>query len=352
MDNYFLQFKTDFDLHLEAYLEEKIKKINTIAQYERFDSFWEHVKKNSQNGKRIRPYMSYLGYQGAGGKDFQEWLPLGLSLELLHIFALIHDDIMDRSELRHNIPTIHSHITTRYQTENNSDAVHLGNSQAMLIGDLILSFSEEQIRKYAKVSPHFEDISNTYQNMLEEVMMGQMLDIDMSSLENTDQAIILKKTYLKTAGYSFVHPFEIGIFLAGGKIQDFLLYQDLQKNLGTLFQIQDDLLDITSESNQLHKTVLSDVKEGQHTIFSYYIQNIASDTYKNEFKKYFKKNWPEKEEQNIQKLFVDSGAIHYGLDIIREYSQKIQDILSKIPNTHPIKNEIEHLVQFILNRKK
>ena len=91
-------------------------------------------------GKRLRPAFMYYGYLTAGGKDKERIIKTSASIELIHTFLLIHDDIIDRDNLRHGLDTIHE----RYRKLSRKffkdvDYEHFGESMAIIIGDMVLS---------------------------------------------------------------------------------------------------------------------------------------------------------------------------------------------------------------------
>jgi geranylgeranyl diphosphate synthase, type I len=268
-------FKKVFDFYLAEYLDRKIKNLGKFTKDSSILNYIHYLKEISlSGGKRIRPYLAYLIYQALCEKENKkEALAFLVFLEIFHTFCLIHDDIMDKSSLRHKIPTINSYVETLLKRDNRSgDLNHVGNSQAILLGDILFSWSQEIINtnKYfsskiiSKINEHFYD-------MVDEVCIGQMIDVDIVTRKNVLKNLIDEKTKLKTAGYSFIKPLLIGAALSGNtnkKIEDFC--QNFGLTMGTAFQIQDDLLDMTSSEKILGKTTGLDKSQNQHTYFTYF----------------------------------------------------------------------------------
>lgn len=256
MDN-ISEFKQKFNIILKQYLEQKL---NIFSGYTKDKAVLDYIFYLNTivlaGGKRIRPYLAYLMYKTLGGEE-EEVLKLLVFLEIFHSFCLIHDDIMDKANLRHGVRTANSYI---------------GNSQAILLGDLLFSWAQEIVDSNQDFSSQIlQEIKKIIHEMTDEVCIGQMLDVDITTRKNVSKELIDEKTSLKTAGYSFVKPLLIGATLTGKSTNEIETFcKDFGKALGFAFQIQDDLLDITSSDKQLGKTTSSDKSQNQHTYFTYF----------------------------------------------------------------------------------
>ena len=138
-------FKEDFDFYLRDYLNKKIDSIDNYTKDSSILNYVKYVKKIIlSGGKRIRPYIAFLMYEALGGKEKERTIKFLVFIELFHAFCLVHDDIMDKAVFRHNVPTTHKYIEQKLGKENRlNDVNHIGNSQAILIGDLLFSWSQE-----------------------------------------------------------------------------------------------------------------------------------------------------------------------------------------------------------------
>lgn len=267
-------FKKKFDVYLECYLDKKIKNISKFTKDPSILSYINYLRKISlSGGKRIRPYLAFLVYQTLGGKEEKKALKFLVFLEIFHIFCLIHDDIMDKSNLRHGVSTAHVYISNFLKQEKRiGDLGHAGNSQAILLGDILLAWSQEIINLNKNFPQKIIDKVNIYfYNMGDEVSIGQMIDVDIVTRKKVSKELINEKTRLKTAGYSFIKPLLIGAALSGNinkNIETFC--KEFGLRMGMAFQMQDDLLDITSSDSELGKSTSLDKSQNQHTYFTYY----------------------------------------------------------------------------------
>ncbi|MCL4386855.1 polyprenyl synthetase family protein, partial [Patescibacteria group bacterium] len=282
-------------------------------------------------GKRIRPYIAYVMYGANGGKDMDKALELFVSLEIFHTFALIHDDIMDKQYKRHGVDTIPAYVLKKLNEEKRTgDLENVANGQGILMGNLFFSWAMELFLGNENF-PH-ENITssqNYFYKMVDEVCLGQILDIDVTTRENVSENFIIEKTRLKTSRYTFVRPMEIGAHLANPNTSMDNFCEDLGTRLGIAFQMQDDLLDIIGDPKVLEKNILRDVADRQHTFFTNYIFSNGTSEQKEKLLKYFGKELTEKEQKEIVEIFENSGSIEKGKEEILKNLNQAKEIIEK-----------------------
>lgn len=267
-------FKEKFDPYLIEYLNKKTQSINKYTKDPYILDYINYAKKITlAGGKRIRPYIAYLMYQSLGGKEKEKILNLLVFLEVFHSSCLIHDDIMDKAKLRHGIETSHIYIGNKLKKGKRiGELDHVGNSQAILLGDILLTWSQEIISLNNDFDQKIlQKVKTSFYEMFDEVIVGQMIDVDITTRDKVSKNLIDEKTRLKTAGYSFVKPLLIGAALSGNinkNIETFC--KEFGLRMGIAFQTQDDLLDIISTDKQLQKTTSLDKSQNQHTYFTYF----------------------------------------------------------------------------------
>jgi len=196
-------------------------------------------------GKRIRPMLLIICCEAAGGK-VEDALDAATAIEILHNFTLVHDDIMDNSDKRRGVPTLH----IKYDL-----------STAILTGDVLLAAAYEYLQKdlkgNAKAVEHFT-------RGLIEVCEGQSLDKDFEVRELVSLDEYLEMIGKKTAALSRMCC-AVGAILGGGSDGEVEALANYGFLIGLAFQIQDDLLDITADSSALGKPVGGDLLEGKKT---------------------------------------------------------------------------------------
>lgn len=276
-------------------------------------------------GKRIRPYCLWLVYKGFGGQREEEIMRFAIVFELLHTMALIHDDIIDEAEKRHNVDTVHSHISNIIW----KDKHQIGEAQAILLGDLILA------RVYQLVNSSYEFDGELLQKarenvhtMIEEVILWQMIDVQMMAGLSTDKEMIEKKNIYKTASYTFTRPMLTGAILAGLKESQLKDISELGTILGIAFQIKDDLMDITLWDTT--KSLFSDIQEWQQTYFTQYIKEHGSPEDQKLLFDCMGRSLREDQISALQEMFSRTKAIDVGIEHMYQYTKKARDLLDNI----------------------
>ncbi|WMY77629.1 polyprenyl synthetase family protein [Citricoccus sp. I39-566] len=225
-----------------------------------------------RGGKRMRAVLAWWGWRGTGAPaDDGRILDAAVALELFQSAALIHDDILDRSDTRRGDPSIHRSFESRHRRSGwRQDPAHFGLSAAVLTGDLCLSLSEEVFAAAAEASANPAGARALFNEMRFEVMAGQYLDVlDEVEVPGHDPAAALERARtvlrFKSARYSVVHPLGLGGVLAGADEHVLEHYERLSSPLGEAFQLQDDLLGVFGDPAVTGKPAGDDLREGKRT---------------------------------------------------------------------------------------
>jgi geranylgeranyl diphosphate synthase type I len=209
-------------------------------------------------GKRLRPAFAVLGYLGARGvPNDTEIIRLGVALELLHAFALIHDDVMDDSDTRRGRPSLHRQFSRPYGSD--SAATRFGEGMAILVGDLAHMLAERALcDSPAEVRLH-------WYAMQVELTRGQALDLEAGRFgKRISEEQALRIARLKSGRYSVVRPLQLGALAAScPPLLD--AYAAFGEPLGEAFQLRDDLLGVFGNPGVTGKPVGDDLREGKPT---------------------------------------------------------------------------------------
>lgn len=304
-------------------------------------------------GKRARPYLLYLAYKSAGGRKIEKAMELGVALELFHLFALVRDDVIDRGDERHGIPTTHRVVTQELTAiQRVGDLMHIGDSQAHLIGDLLLNWAHEQFSGADWPTDRLAMAYREFLTMASEIIVGQMIDVDMTTRPSVDQAAIETKMRLKTAGYTFIHPMRIGVLLAGNNEALLRFCNDFGENLGIAFQIQDDLLDLTGDASHVRKTLFADVANRQHTVFTQYIFDHGTASEKESLRRLMGTKIKPADSQKVATLFDRSGAVTNGTHLMDDYFSRAGAALDATPIAPATKREWRQFMRLIRARQQ
>jgi geranylgeranyl diphosphate synthase type I len=169
------------------------------------------------SGKRLRPVFGYWGWRGVAGPDARpaEVVPALAALEMLHAFALVHDDVIDESPLRRGRPSAHAALSAGYRgAVRDGTAERFGRDAAILVGDLCLVWADELLALTAVPAATILRARQVYDRMRVETIAGQFLDVlgEVSSAWSLARA--QRVVLLKTAAYTVIWPLHFGATLA------------------------------------------------------------------------------------------------------------------------------------------
>jgi geranylgeranyl diphosphate synthase type I len=216
------------------------------------DEMW---RLTAAGGKRLRPAFCYWGFRAAGGSHRLEIVRAAASLELLHTFAIVHDDIMDASDERRGEEAVH--------------ARH-GVGVGILVGDLALVLADDAFMRAGFTPDATARAFAAYSRMRQEVIAGQYLDLAYATRADITVAEARRVAVLKSGRYSIEEPLAIGAALAGAP-DDFLeRLSAFGSPLGEAFQLRDDLLGTFGDRSHVGKPVDSDIIEGKRNVLYAY----------------------------------------------------------------------------------
>ncbi|MBX3292866.1 MAG: polyprenyl synthetase family protein [Acidobacteria bacterium] len=209
----------------------------------------------ASGGKRLRPALLILASKAAGGGERESVIRMATVMEMLHTATLVHDDIIDNAETRRNMPSMNAQF---------------GNQTAVLMGDwLYMSAFETSLQER---SLRILDILTKLTRKMTEGELIQLTQIGKLDISEDNYFEILKR---KTA-YLFAACCEVGAILANANEETVNAMRQFGLELGIAFQMSDDLLDLTSQTETLGKAAGSDLLEGKLTLPL--IRLLKSDT--------------------------------------------------------------------------
>ena len=264
---------------ISAFLAEKGQHLQGIGQ--ELEPLHRLATEFTAGGKRFRPALCYWGYTAiAEQPEDAAWLVrAAASLDLLHVSALVHDDVMDASDTRRGVPAVHRQLQQWHEREHGrGGAEAFGRAGAILLGDLLLVWSAEMFDRSGLPTSTRERATRLLEQMREEVTCGQFLDVvsqtqlfaDQDALNPDNLAAELDRIYrvvdYKSARYSARHPLEIGAALAGAEDSTRVRLGDFGSLIGRAFQFRDDLLGVFGDEDKTGKPAGDDLREGKRTV--------------------------------------------------------------------------------------
>ena len=218
-------------------------------------------------GKRLRPLFCLLGHLTAGGDMDDRAIRAAAALELLHTFAIVHDDVMDRSPTRRGVAASWVHLGEEHRRAGHrGDPEGYGISAAILLGDLALVLADAAFLGAGFGPERLLPALDRYARMRTEVVAGQFLDVLAAHRGSADEAQARRIAVLKSGGYTVEGPLHIGALLAGGEAELLSVLSSYGVALGEAFQLRDDVLGVFGDPEVTGKDRDSDLREGKRTV--------------------------------------------------------------------------------------
>ncbi len=285
-------------------------------------------------GKRLRPFITIKSCEAEGGME-QEAMPLACSVELLHNFTLIHDDIMDKDAMRRSVKTVHEIY---------------GEPIAILAGDYLFAKAFE----IASNSPHMKPESLlTANRRLADAMVvlaeGQTLDTQFERRDDVKEFEYIQMVRMKTASLYSASAY-IGGCAADASKSDLQALESFGDALGIAFQIRDDILGLTGKLDKLGKPVGSDLQKGKKTlIILKALEQLTPLKRKQVLDLMSSQRATPEEVQNATNLLLDTGAKKYAEMRMKEYAEKALSALNKLP-ANGARELLEACTRFAIER--
>ena len=237
----------------------------------------------SAGGKRLRARLCYWGWRAAGGDpEDPAVVRAGAALELFQSAALIHDDVIDRSDTRRGAPSVHRRFESLHAEHGWAlDGPAFGVAAAILSGDLCLSWSEQLFAGATAGAPGGQRARAVFDLMRSEVMVGQYLDVqgEVAGRDRDRPGAVqraLDVLRYKSAKYSVEHPVVLGAALAGAPEPVLERCAAFALPLGEAFQLRDDVLGVFGDPATTGKPAGDDLREGKRTVLVGYVHRLGS----------------------------------------------------------------------------
>ena len=290
-----------------------------------------------QPGKRLRPQLVHLAAEMFDGNKEEADL-VASAYEMLHNFTLIHDDIMDKAEIRRGRPTVHKKWNTNV---------------AILSGDALVVTALLQIYKLTCDPETVLAMAKLFAQVSMETCKGQQYDLDFESAETVTIEQYLKMIQMKTATM-FAGCLKSGGLVAHADEESLQALYDLGIHLGIAFQLADDLLDVYADSKVFGKAVGSDIKDNKKTFIYLKAEELANKEQACRLHTLFSTpNLDEKTKfQEVKAIFDAVNAKQATEEKISYYIDKCFEDIEHIHVDEIKKTEVKTLIQQLKNRSK
>ena len=221
-----------------------------------------------RGGKRVRPTFAWAGYLAAGPARRlpEQMLTVGAALEFVQACALIHDDIIDRSDTRRGHPTLHREFETVHRDSRwLGSAESYGEGVAILLGDLALAWADDLVFGAGFEPEVLASIAGPWSGMRTEVLAGQYLDIRAEASGDESPAAAHRVMRFKTAAYTVERPLQLGAAIGGADTDLIEALRSFGTDVGVAFQLRDDILGMFGDPAVTGKPAGDDILAGKRT---------------------------------------------------------------------------------------
>lgn len=279
-------------------------------------------------GKRLRAAFAAAGWAAFGGSDLV--VPVvraGAGLELFQMAALVHDDVIDASTTRRGMPAAHRQLADRHRALGmQGDADRFGQSGAVLLGDLLLVASQQEIEGALQTLPAAARARarSIMLAMMAEVTVGQYLDIYAQAAPwSEDPAVDLDRARrvirAKSASYSVQQPLRLGAAMAGAEQSGLEACAAFGLPIGEAFQLRDDVLGVFGDPVLTGKPAGDDLREGKRTVLVTSAMTRADEEQRAVLRAALgNPDLQRQEVDRVREILTATGAVHEVEDLIEE----------------------------------
>jgi geranylgeranyl diphosphate synthase type I len=301
-------------------------------------------------GKRLRPAFAHWGFVGAGGDpDDPRSADAGAAFELLHAFALFHDDVMDGSSTRRGVRTTHLTFAAGHDSGGwLGEARRFGEGVAILVGDLAFVYADQLLR----------DASAPAQAMWNELRIelniGQFLDIVGTAKGQRNREAAQRISRYKSGKYTVERPLHLGALLAAPERESELVpaLSAYGLPLGDAFQLRDDVLGAFGDEAVTGKPVGDDLREGKPTPLLAIATAKATRAQADVLSVVGRAAMSDGDVQAVQDVLIATGALAELEEEIDRLTAEALDAVDVAPVTDDARKALTELAQYVAWRER
>lgn len=324
----FQQFYTNFILEFKNKYEGSVSK--TLPS-----TFYNPIHYTLNNaGKQIRPALLCASFYTLSSKNISKAIPAAKAIEMIHNFTLLHDDIMDGDIIRHG----HSTVNAKWN-----------DNVAILAGDGLFALALQQLDAYATEPKLYSKIMPEILNAVVVVSEGQAEDLEFETRDDVTLEQYLCMVSKKTAKLMSVSA-KIGAYIAGEDEEICDLIERIMNELGIVFQIQDDLLELTASEELMGKSLGSDIFKKKKTFPFLYSKETMDEDQWIELLKKTENSFIENNGIMPVKEFLKDNLIFDRIhELVKLRHGTIRELISELPEGS--QEMFGSIVEFVMNRK-
>lgn len=309
-----------------------------------------------RGGKRLRPALTILAYEGYGGGDARAIARVAAGQELLHAFMLIHDDIIDRDTLRWGGPNLAGRYLAEFQQNLPArDARHHAATWALLGGDICFNLAQELLLTSGFAAERAVEAAACLHRAVFETMGGELLDVALAieRAHAPSEQQLLRVPRYKTASYSLWLPLITGAVLAAAPLEQRKTLERLAIALGIAYQLQDDMLGVFGDEQTLGKPILTDLREGKQTLLMHYAAQAADPAQQKTLRHSLgnpKATLADLE--LVRQIIIETGARDKVRQLIREHHTQATALLPALQLNAASARLLREGIDFIFRRER
>ena len=299
---------------IDNYIELINKAITSIEYPQSPFGLYAPVKYQlDMGGKRVRPLLTVMACDMFGG-DINEAISPALGLEIFHNFTLLHDDVMDKADIRRGRPTVH-----KAWNENT----------AILSGDAMQIIATQKVCEAP--SRVLKEVLDLYNKTALEICEGQQFDMEFETREDVTREEYIEMIRLKTA-VLIGCALKMGAIIAGATPSQADAMYKFGENIGLAFQLQDDYLDVYGDAKTFGKKIGGDILNNKKTYMLISALSMAEGTTKERLHALLVGKADDEKIAQVTAIYGELGIDKIAREKIAEYSQKALAYLNEIPN--------------------
>ena len=335
---------------VSEYLRQKRRDLERIGRWGTDVS--DRLLEFTTGGKMIRGSLVLLGADLFGRPRDGEEIKVAAAVELMQSSLLVHDDIMDRDEMRRGMASVYSQYSRLGRSQGLPDPSHFGESMGICAGDVAIFTAFELLGELE--GPATPSIISLCSKEMTYVGVAQMQDVFLGQSEAAvDEGDVYLLYLYKTGRYTFSLPLMLGSLLAGASERTVDSMARLGERLGVVFQMKDDEIGLFGESEETGKPCGTDIKEGKKTLYHLHLMRSASEEQRPRLRAIFgNRSIGNEEVEYVRNLIVDLGIRdHLAAEMVRlaDEAHAIADGLDGVAREQL--SLIHDLIEYNLTRK-
>lgn len=286
-------------------------------------------------GKRLRPVLALMACDAFSG-DYSRAINQAVGIELYHNFTLLHDDVMDKADVRRGKPTVH---------------VRWNDNVAILSGDAMLTMAGQRVAEAD--SAHIKAAMELFNRTAMEVYEGQQYDMDFENRNDVTEEEYIAMIRLKTS-VLLGCACKMGAIMADADAKDADRIYQYGVDLGVAFQLQDDWLDVYGDPATFGKEIGGDIMNNKKTFMLINAMNRATGADREELTHWLAAENPDREEKvaAVTAIYTRLGISELATEAMNRYNDRALQVLGSINISEEARQQFRDFANMLMHRNR